>query len=155
MRRLIPYLLVVSWMAVIFFASTEAGSPQHTSRILVPLLKWLKPDIAPETLKLAQTIVRKAAHLSEYGILGLLMWLGRKLDTRNFREWNWKEIAVIIAICGVYAATDELHQYFVETRTSSVGDVFIDTIGASIALCVLYFGGKLLRIWKQNKITAT
>jgi len=154
MRRIISYLLVATWMGVIFFASTEAGSPEHTSRILVPLLRWLKPDIAPETLKAVQTVVRKIAHLSEYGILSLLMWLGRKMDTGRFRQWSWREFWIIIAVCALYASSDEIHQYFVETRTSSPVDVCIDTLGASVSLCFLYLVGKVCRVWRVPAVSS-
>src|SRR3954463_2820775 len=126
MRRTIVYLPVLLWMCLIFLGSTEMGSPKHTSRFLVPFLKWLIPNISERALEAAQLAVRKTAHVSEYGILALLVWTGRKLDTRKWRVWSWKEFQWIVITCALYASTDELHQLFVASRGSSVVDVGID-----------------------------
>lgn len=80
--------------------------------------------------------IRKAAHMTEYAILGIL-WL------LTLRAWELKIkravlFSVIISI--VYAATDEAHQLMVAGRAGQIRDVFIDAagvlIGAGIALLV-------------------
>ena len=136
-------------MALIFFGSTDIGSPKHTSRFLVPFLKWLIPDISAETLEAAQLAVRKTAHMSEYGLLALLTWTCRKLETSNWRTWNRKEFWWIVAVCTLYAGTDELHQLFVASRGSSVVDVGIDGVGASAALLLLWLVGRWRNVWKN------
>ena len=70
-------------------------------------------------------VVRKAAHVTEYAILGAL--LVRALDRP----------AAAAALAVAYAATDELHQHFVPGRTGAVVDVLIDAVGV-IAGLVLY-----------------
>ena len=45
-------------------------------------------------------------------------------------------LAIFIAI--VYGISDEFHQYFVPGRSSSVGDVFVDTAGIMMA-SLIYF----------------
>jgi VanZ family protein len=63
-------------------------------------------------------VLRKLAHLSEYALLGLL--LARAVR----RPW------AALALAAGYAATDEVHQTFVEGRHGAPLDVAIDTLGA-------------------------
>jgi VanZ family protein len=147
MRRLFVYLPVLAWMTLIFLGSTDVGSPKHTSRFLVPFLRWLVPNISEEALSTAQLAVRKSAHISEYGILALLCWSGRRLDTRRLRYWSWKEFWSIIAVCSLYAVSDELHQLFVASRGSSPVDVAIDAVGASLFLLLVYWLGGTFKLW--------
>ena len=68
------------------------------------------------------TILRKGAHLTEYAVLGGLLYraLGRE--------------ALALAVGIAYAATDELHQYFVRGRHASPVDVAIDAVGVAVGM---------------------
>ena len=69
-RSFIKYWLpVLAWMALIFSGSGDARSSAHSSRIIVPLMRWLFPHIAQEDLDLVVLLVRKCAHLAEYAVL--------------------------------------------------------------------------------------
>jgi VanZ family protein len=70
------------------------------------------------------TILRKCAHMVEYGLLWFLWW--RALG------YGSKVPAVVIALA--YAATDELHQHFVEGRVGSPVDWLIDATGVALAI---------------------
>jgi VanZ family protein len=70
------------------------------------------------------TILRKLAHMAEFGLLWLLWW--RALGHRG------KAIPALIAIA--YAITDELHQTAVEGRVGSPVDVLIDSAGVALAI---------------------
>ena len=69
-------------------------------------------------------ILRKGAHMAEYGLLALLWW--RALNTRQ----PWPAVAIAIA----YAVTDEVHQSFVDGRHGAWYDVAIDGVGAVLAV---------------------
>jgi VanZ family protein len=71
-------------------------------------------------------ILRKAAHMAEYGLLWFLWY--RALEVRS----PWPAIAITVA----YAATDELHQSFVEGRHGTPVDVLIDSVGIALAVLV-------------------
>ena len=81
-RSLVKYwALVIAWILLIFLASGDLMSAEHTSRFLVPFLRWLNPDISVETLAEIHFCVRKAAHVTEYAILALLVqWVFDLLD---------------------------------------------------------------------------
>ena len=70
------------------------------------------------------TILRKGAHLTEYAVLGGL------LDRALGRE----PLALAVGIA--YAATDELHQYFVRGRHASPVDVAIDAVGVAAGMLI-------------------
>ncbi len=64
------YAPLIIWMLLISFASSNEFSAINTSRIVRPLLLWLFPNISEESTRLAHFLVRKAAHITEYAVLG-------------------------------------------------------------------------------------
>jgi len=103
-RALTVWLPVFAWAAVIF---TFSSIPHLSSG----LGAW-------------DTVLRKGAHITEYAVLGALLY--RALE----RE------AAALAIGIAYAATDEFHQHFVRGRHASPVDVAIDAVGVSIGMLV-------------------
>ena len=133
MHRFIKYWLpVLVWVGVIFLGSTDVLSAEHTSRFLVPFLRWLNPEISASALKSILILIRKFGHLTEYAILATLVW-------RALAVGKWKpSMAFTISLlgCALFASSDEFHQSFVPSRTSSVQDVMIDICGAMIGLAI-------------------
>jgi len=126
------WLSVFLWMAVMFLGSTDLMSAEHTSRFLTPLLLWWNPDISPVAIAQMHYFVRKAAHLTEYAILALLLW-------RALRGWIdefWRRVVLTLAWAMIFAAADEFHQSFVASRTASLGDVLLDCSGALLGLMI-------------------
>jgi len=103
-RALTVWLPVLAWAAVIFTLSS------------VPSLST--------GLGLWDTILRKGAHITEYAVLGALLYraLGRE--------------APALAAGIAYAGTDELHQHFVRGRHGAPVDVAIDAIGVALGMLV-------------------
>jgi VanZ family protein len=130
---------VLIWMAVIFSASADSQSFQHSSRIIEPLLRWLFPDISAHTVGVVVGFARKCAHLTEYAILGALFWrILRKPQRNDPRPWSWREGGWSILFVAWYAGTDEFHQLFVRNRGASIRDVGIDTIGGILGMLALW-----------------
>jgi len=129
------WLPVVIWLGVIFFGSTDFMSAEHTSRIIGPFLRWLRPDISPETIGQVQFFVRKAAHLTEYAILALLLWCAIVRGVNAEQKRTILYINIWLAATLV-AALDEYHQSFVPSRGAAWGDVLIDSSGAIFGLLV-------------------
>ncbi|MBI3876453.1 MAG: VanZ family protein [Verrucomicrobia bacterium] len=142
------WLPAVLWMALIFGGSTGALSSQHTSRFIVPFLRWLKPDVSDETIRGVQFCVRKTGHLCEYAVLAWLLWRARRKPLRDdARSWDWREAGLAGLLATLYAATDEWHQSFVPSRDASVVDVMVDAAGASLGMLVLWQAGRRLKWW--------
>lgn len=142
------WLPVLAWMALIFTASNDENSFQHSSRILAPVLHWLFPQMPEDTVRFIVLIARKGAHLTVYAVLGLLLWRARRQPIKNDpRPWNWREAGFALAIVLVYAASDEFHQMFVPTRTAHVTDVLIDTAGGAAGLLAMWWYGRWRKHW--------
>jgi VanZ family protein len=118
------WLPVLAWMIFIFIGSTDLLSAEHTSRYIGPFLHWFAPNVSDATIGTVQLVVRKCAHLTEYAVLGVLLY-------RALRRF-----APALIVAGIYAAFDEFHQSFVTTRTASPWDVAIDCLGAFLGLCL-------------------
>jgi len=145
--RFVKYWMpAILWMALIFIGSTDILSAEHTSRFLVPFLRWLDPHISWAALNTIQIAIRKLGHLTEYAILAGLLWRALRNGTGATMKMSILFGVVLIA-CGGFAASDEFHQSFVPSRTSSAHDVMIDLCGALIGLtiCVALGSGKVLK----------
>lgn len=135
--RLWPWLPPVAWMALVLGLSTDAGSAQHTSRILEPLLRWLLPQAPPAQIAALHGLARKVAHVVEYAVLAAL-WF------RAFgRGARWRPAAAAgaaLALAAALAAVDEASQARLATRTGRAGDVLYDLAGAATTLALLGAG---------------
>jgi VanZ family protein len=103
-RLFTVWLPVLIWAAVIFTLSSIPS-------LSTGLGTW-------------DTILRKGAHLTEYAVLGGLL----------YRALGREPLALAVGIA--YAATDELHQYFVRGRHASPVDVAIDAVGVAVGMLV-------------------
>lgn len=80
-------------------------------------------------------IVKKTAHIVEYGVLSTLLYRGLKLEGLDTKRAG--KLTMFIAI--FYGATDEFHQSFTPGREPTVRDVLFDTIGASLAIYFIWY----------------
>jgi len=135
-------------MALIFTASSDTHSFEHSSRILAPLLHWLFPHLSADTVNLLVFIARKCAHLAEYSVFALLLWRALRKPVKNVaRPWSWREAGLALLLVALYAASDEFHQIFVATRTPRFHDVALDTLGGAAGLFTLWLIGRWRKSW--------
>lgn len=102
--RIVAWLAVVAWCGMIFWVSS------------IPSLGT--------GLGVWDLLLRKAAHMTEYAILMILL-----LRTQ-IPVW----LALVLGV--LYASSDEWHQTFVEGRHGAPLDVAIDTVGLLLGLAV-------------------
>lgn len=115
MRFLKQWLPVIVWAVVIVAASNDSFSAGSTGSALDRLFGFKVPYAV-------NVMVRKGAHLAEYGILALLTW-------RADRRRN-----VVLGIALLVAIVDETRQGLTTIeRSGSPFDVLIDLCGAGIA----------------------
>ncbi len=152
------WLPPLAWMVLIFSASSDARSYQHSSRFLEPLLHWLFPHMTQPHIEVVHHFIRKCGHLTEYAVLALLLWRAiRQTVGKNTHAlvapasgaggWSWPDARLVLLLVMFYAATDEFHQSFIPTRTSLVSDVLIDTVGGAVALVALWIFGRWRKHW--------
>jgi VanZ family protein len=129
-------------MAAIFLASTDKLSGAKTTLVLEPFVRWFFPHITSQGVEFIHLLVRKAAHLSEYAILGLLA--ARAFSTSRHFRLRLRWFVASLVLIGIYALSDEYHQSFVPSRTASIYDSMIDIAGGLTALV-------LLALWKTRR----
>jgi VanZ family protein len=136
LRRFVSrWLPLIAWMGFISFASSAEFSAANTSRIIGPLVLWLFPNTSAASLELIHLCVRKLAHLSEYALLGILAARALRTSPRTLFQRRWFLISVCLIVG--YALLDEYHQSFVPSRTASIFDSLIDSVGGLVALIVI------------------
>jgi len=136
MKSFIKYWLpLLIWLGVMFLGSTDLMSAQHTSRFIVPFLRWLNPHISWAAINTIHTVIRKLGHVSEYAILALLLWRAVRSGSALHMKMSLLFGAVLLA-SALFAASDEFHQSFVKSRTPSVRDVLLDVAGAFLGLLI-------------------
>ena len=130
-------------MMIIFSASSDRQSFQHSSRIIGPLLHWLFPRITPEIEDQLVFYCRKGAHFLEFAILGILAWLAFRSLQPQPRPWQRSDALKALILVFAYAVSDEVHQAFVPSRQGVPLDVLIDTAGGVAGLLLLGWAHRL------------
>jgi VanZ family protein len=72
----------------------------------------------------------KLAHTCAFGVLGLLL-------SQAIQRW-W----IALSLTSLYGLSDEIHQYFVPGRSVDITDWIADTLGAGLALSVIFLTRK-------------
>lgn len=132
-------------MALLFTASTDLGGTQRTSRLIVPVLRWVVPDISPAAIDRAQFAVRKSGHAVGYSILAALIWRGVRRTPAGKQASFQRSATVAFALAVLFAASDEWHQTFTATRQGSLADVALDAGGAAAGLVILWLWSRRQR----------
>lgn len=114
---LLNWALALIWMGVIYYFSDVPNSFHVTEHYLGGM----------------NYFARKWAHLGEYGVLMILTFRA----VRSLTNAGWMSYATALGITFLYALLDEHHQSLVVGRSSSIGDVAVDTAGALLALALL------------------
>lgn len=135
--KIIITIITLIWMVVIFMFSNSPKdestelSDSFIDNTIVQVVKMF--DKKAKTKKIIETFsgpVRKLAHFTEYLILGVLMFL-------TFKSYGIEEYSFVVIACILYAATDEMHQYFVPGRACKILDVIIDSLGSATGIFLI------------------
>ena len=133
-RRWFP---VIIWLGFVFFMSTGTFSAENTFSVVGPILHFLLPGLSSDRVETIHGIIRKSAHVFEYFVLGLLILRAFRANSSLQWKWRWPLFAAIGVL--LWALGDEFHQSFVPSRTASMMDVGIDTVGGVLAQVVGIF----------------
>lgn len=146
-KQRLYWTLWAVWAGVIFYFSAQPDTVSDEqsgvfARALEEVVEFISGP-AKDTgalYALLDHIVRKAAHFMVYLILGALgqraYWYsgaarpsrseGAIQDEEKRRGWC---LLLALLTGALYAATDELHQYFVPGRSMQLTDVLLDSAG--------------------------
>jgi VanZ family protein len=141
LRRLAGILALV-WMCVIFgfSAQTKEESSVVSEGVSYRLVEstgflfhlHLDEEQLREIADSIENVVRKGAHMTEYAILAILIfvWIG---------QWQLTVLrrgCIAVLMSALYACSDEVHQLFVAGRAGRFSDVMIDSAGALLGLAL-------------------
>ena len=148
-KKLVKLILIVLWMGLIFSFSQEDGtmSTSKSDKVILKIYKSFNKEklTEKEQKEIIDKFVfpiRKAAHFSEYLILGILIIS----FISEFKALEIKYLILAIFISMLYAISDEIHQLFVSGRSARVFDVVIDTLGATTGIFIYNFIKNKIRI---------
>ena len=130
-KKLITTILIILWLCMIFGHSLMPGEVSYEeSGFFTELLLRLFPFAG--TAENIGFIIRKAAHFTEFMILGIL------LTVRFFDSFDkFMKRFMTLAATGLTAAfIDETIQIFVKGRGSSVADMWVDLAGAATGILI-------------------
>ncbi|MBP9815737.1 VanZ family protein [Candidatus Woesebacteria bacterium] len=115
-KKIIYWAPPLIWMGIIFYLSSK---PQFTATGEI----------------LEDFLIFKTLHMAEYGLLALLLFNALyNTVTQNF--YNAIRLSWVFSV--LYGASDELHQIFIPTRGGTPRDVFIDALGITLVLYIIY-----------------
>ncbi len=147
--RIIFGLLTVAVMVCIFLFSCEnADKSSDTSGTIVNfIINIFYKDFdsmtfaeQAEILENISHIIRKTAHFVIYAALGFFAFLTLGHKRLFCRATLW-----VVLFCGLYAVSDEIHQYFVPGRACMIRDMLLDTCGSITGIAVSFAMMKLFR----------
>ena len=122
----------ILWIMVIFSFSLQSGD--ESGKLSGGIVAWIVSLFFPEDfahIELVHFLVRKAAHFTEYFILGNLLSL-------TIREAKWNRVMLAPWVMGtIVACCDETIQLFSEGRAGQITDVMLDSSGVLTGCAVL------------------
>lgn len=128
-RKLRKYIWTIIYIAfIIFIFSNSMQVATESARRSEGVLHYLQEFVGKEWL--TDHIVRKAAHFSEFAVLGML-------GVRCMQDYTKHYIMPALFSGLLTALTDETIQLFVEGRSGQVSDVWLDFGGCCFGVVVV------------------
>lgn len=134
MRNFKYWIPVILGMVFMYWMSTEAFSSRSTLRIIDQIIRFFAPSISRKEIIMINGVIRKAAHVIEYLVLGVLLFRAFRAGSHERRWWRWASSSLAVVV--LYAISDEFHQLYVPVRTASLVDVGLDTLGGLFGQCI-------------------
>ena len=114
-------------------ASTSQSLSESIAQIVIPNFNDLQEPVRTETVTKVHVTVRNLAHAFEFALLGFFVAL--LLMTFRFNYGRYLMPAVLtLFLCFTVAVCDEFLQGRVSGRASEIFDVYMDSLGALIAI---------------------
>jgi len=150
--KIYTFISILIMIAIFIFSSQGADISYKISGNVTEKVQTVienKPAIinfSGNIIKNLEFKVRKSAHFILYFTLCFFL-------SADFFEMKFsykKTILFSVALCFIYACTDEYHQTFIPGRIGRFKDVMLDTCGAFLG-CITYFGLNFLFVSIINK----
>ena len=124
------FVAALAWTALVLLLGSAPFGAEQTGSVLRPVLHAVAV-VTGLGLSEVHTVLRKAAHFTEYAVLAAL-WFFALAGRRRAVAASWMALCIALAC----AMLDEGHQSALPNRTGSARDVVIDASGAVVALSI-------------------
>lgn len=138
MKKILYFLPAFTIMLIIFLASNDAASGEKSD--FITKFIWNTIDnlfnyshTYPQEIGTSY-LIRKLAHMTEYGILCFSFYYG---FINSFNYKFEKNIILSASLSLIYAISDEYHQSFIPGRVGTYQDVLIDFSGILLTILIL------------------
>ena len=157
-KRIAAFGALILWLCVIFsFSQESAEESSDTSAavidkvatVVVEEYKDYTPPQKEEFISGWQHVTRKAAHFSEFTVLGVLTLLALLTLPLSGRL----RLTISPVFCLLCAFLDELSQTFHEGRAMQFTDMLIDFSGALLGILLVWAISLLVLRKKRRKIS--
>lgn len=149
--KVVKIILIIIWMITVFRFSNQGGtessstSAKVTKVIVDVVVNDKKEENKVQIANKIEKVVRKFAHYTIYTIGGVLIMNYAYTTDKTKKQQTFGSL-----LFGVfYAATDEVHQYFVPGRSARVFDVGIDTLGVITGIGIYLLVACVVRKMKK------
>lgn len=124
--------LAAGWICLLFYFSGQTGD--DSGELSGRLASWLYPRISFLAISREsfEHILRKLAHFGIFAVEGFLM----RTAMYNIRSRFLVNGIIATVLCGIMAAANEIHEFYIPGRDCSVTDMAIDFSGAFLGICV-------------------
>lgn len=135
--NILSLIILILWMIGVFIlsnfpANISAGqSSSILEKIIFPILDMVLEN-NEYLYNIIQIFIRKSAHLTLYILGGMIIF---NFLYNYFSNLNITKYSIVFG--GIYAITDEIHQYFVPGRSMQITDILIDFIGVLIGVFMI------------------
>lgn len=136
--KVVKIILIIIWMITVFRFSNQGGtessstSAKVTKVIVDVVVNDKKEENKVQIANKIEKVVRKFAHYTIYTIGGVLIMNYAYTTDKTKKQQTFGSLL----FGAFYAATDEVHQYFVPGRSARVFDVGIDTLGVITGIII-------------------
>lgn len=136
-------ILLIAVMCAVFMFSSQDGNrsggiSEKVTRVICRVIFFKYDEMSGDeqlfVVRQLNYFVRKLAHFSVYMLMGILSYSALLIADIERIAQKW---AVSLGICALYAALDEIHQYFIPGRSMRFTDVLIDCSGALIGIAIV------------------
>ncbi|WP_010647642.1 VanZ family protein [Oceanobacillus massiliensis] len=154
-KKLLYWLLPIGWMGVIFYSSATPYEKQDIKPFLgsiqldfmEPVLEWISFTYHHSIISVDELgvngfiefFIRKGAHVTVFFLLACFFCIAlkktTKLDLSRILAWSF-------LLTVLFAVSDEWHQGMTPNRTPYAGDVLLDSLGAALAMILIFFWNK-------------
>lgn len=142
-RTAVFIILLIAVMCTVFVFSSQDGDrsggiSEKVARAICRVIFFRYDEMSGDeqmfVVRQLNYFVRKLAHFSVYMLMGMLSYSALLIADIQKIAQKW---AVSLGICALYAAFDEIHQYFIPGRSMRFTDVLIDCSGALIGIAIV------------------